>query len=154
VRIDAHVYGHFVFAPVHETVDSLVDQPSVGVATYDFGVVEVGLAVVRVVMKEWENRQINLVALQDHVLARSCIYNLRLVTKTGALCDLHADFFDIAAQSESVHFSHSIGVREKRKTAILYLLNEDGGAGVVVHEFGQFVDTFLILETSQQASFF
>ena len=91
------------------------------VAADDVGIVQVGLTVPRVMVEQREHRQADIVALDDHVLARRRVHHLRLEAEFGAAGDLQPDFLLLTVQRESIHRAHAVAVGEERKWQSLTL---------------------------------
>lgn len=66
----SHVDVCFVFRPLHKPVHATVDELGVGVALDDAGLLDIGLAVVRMVKEQRKACEVVVVALYDNILAR------------------------------------------------------------------------------------
>ena len=103
------------------------------------------------VMEQREHRQVDIVALDGHVLAGRGIHHLRLKAQLRSACDLKADLGCVAIEREGVHRSDAIGIGEERELAVLDALDKDRGVGICFHERGQFVDPLFFVDPCQKS---
>ena len=116
-------------------------------------VVGVGVAVLGMVVKEREDRQVDVVALDDDILAGRGFHHFGLLGEGGAAGDLHADLLEVTAQRQRIHGPHAVGVGQEGKLAVLDLLDEDRRVRVLLHQDGQLVHAFFLLDAGQQPGF-
>ena len=103
MKPSSHVHIGHVLRAVHHALDGIVDLTCHGVSRDNARVIEVRMAVPGMMIEEWKDRQIDVIAAQDYILARSGVDEFSLIVKRGSSRNLAPNLFQPTFERERIH---------------------------------------------------
>ena len=149
-----HVEVLLVFGAKHGAVDAPVDDVGVGVLGDDEVVVGVRVAVAIVMEEERKAGDVDIVALENDLLAGRGRDDLGLDAASGELSDAGPGLVALAAKCPGILLVGGVGIGEKRELAAGDFFDQHRLLGILLHDEGELIDAFYVLDANEKAGFF